>query len=137
MRKFKNLAREEGGSSAVQFALGLPVLLALLFGIIEFGRMLWVESTIEHAAAQGARYASVRGAESETPVTDAQIINFVESQVVGIKSSDVNVLVNWMPNKFSGSEVEIELDYQFEFVFFGFQPFGPVALEGTATMTVL
>jgi Flp pilus assembly protein TadG len=133
----RKIGRDENGSAIVQFALGLPVLLGLLFGVIEFGRMLWVESTIEHAAADGARFAALHGAESEVPATDAQIISFVEDRAAGLRSIDVNVAVNWMNNNFSGSEVEIDVIYQFNFIFFAFAPFGPVTLEGTATMTVL
>lgn len=136
-KKFRAIGKDEKGSAIVQFALGLPVLLAMLFGVIEFGRMLWVESTLEHAAADGARFAAIHGAESEIPVTDAQIVTFVENRAQGLKSSDINVAVNWMNNNFSGSEVEIDVTYQFNFIFFAFVPFGPVNLEGTATMTVL
>jgi Flp pilus assembly protein TadG len=47
------------GASAVEFALILPILILLLFGIIEFGRGYNARNTITHAAREGARAAAV------------------------------------------------------------------------------
>ncbi len=47
------------GSSAVEFALVLPVLVLLVFGIIEFGRAFNAYVTVTHAAREGARMAAV------------------------------------------------------------------------------
>jgi hypothetical protein len=41
----------------VEFALVLPFLLFLLFGIIEFGRLLWSYMAVQNAARFGVRYA--------------------------------------------------------------------------------
>ena len=47
------------GQSLVEMALTLPILVLLLFGILELGRMLdaWIVAT--NAAREGARYAAV------------------------------------------------------------------------------
>ncbi|MFF5175551.1 TadE/TadG family type IV pilus assembly protein [Micromonospora sp. NPDC000089] len=47
------------GAAAVEMALVLPLLLLLLFGIIDFGRMLNAQLTLTEAAHDGARAASV------------------------------------------------------------------------------
>ena len=41
----------------VEFALALPVLLALLFGVIEFARIFQAWLSIENGARAGVRYA--------------------------------------------------------------------------------
>ena len=46
------------GQTLVEFALSLPILLALLFGIIEFGRLFQSWVTLQNAARTAARYAS-------------------------------------------------------------------------------
>src|SRR6185312_11491700 len=52
----RKTARErERGAAAVEFALVLPVLLMLIFGIIDFGRMLAAKIVITEAAREGAR----------------------------------------------------------------------------------
>ena len=43
------------GSSAVEFALILPLLLTILFGIIDFGRLEYERITVTQAAFEGAR----------------------------------------------------------------------------------
>jgi Flp pilus assembly protein TadG len=41
----------------VEFALIAPVLFALLFGIIDLGRIFWADQDVATAAREGARYA--------------------------------------------------------------------------------
>lgn len=47
--------RLDRGSSAVEFALVLPLLLLLLFGMIDFGRLLYTKVELSSAAREGAR----------------------------------------------------------------------------------
>lgn len=51
--------RRERGAAAVEFALVLPILIMLIFGIIDFGRMLNARITITEAAREGARAAAL------------------------------------------------------------------------------
>jgi Flp pilus assembly protein TadG len=51
--------RAAKGASAVEFALVLPVLLLILFGIIEYGWVLTYQIVLTNAVSQGAR-AGVR-----------------------------------------------------------------------------
>lgn len=47
------------GAAAVEFALVLPLLLLLVFGIIDFGRALNAQVTITQAAREGARLVAL------------------------------------------------------------------------------
>ncbi len=47
------------GTASVEFALVLPLLLALLFGIIEFGFLFKDQLSIQQSAREGARVAAV------------------------------------------------------------------------------
>jgi Flp pilus assembly protein TadG len=49
----------ERGAAAVEFALVVPVLLMLVFGIVNFGQFLSVRQAATQAAAEGARAAAV------------------------------------------------------------------------------
>lgn len=54
-----HLVRNQSGASAAEFALVLPVLLVLLFGIIDGGLWLWTFNKAEKATQEGARVAVV------------------------------------------------------------------------------
>ena len=51
----------ERGSAAVEFALILPVLVVLVFGIAEFGRIYHVQTTVSGAAREGVRSMALTG----------------------------------------------------------------------------
>jgi len=53
------LLRDTSGSGAAEFALVLPLLLILIFGIIDAGRFLWQYNEAEKAAQVGVRVAVV------------------------------------------------------------------------------
>lgn len=55
----RNFLRDRSGSSAAEFALVLPLLLILLFGIIDAGRWIWTYNQAEKATQMGARMAIV------------------------------------------------------------------------------
>ena len=53
------LRRACGGATAVEFALVAPVFLALVFGVIEYSRLLWTEQALQQAAIDGARCMAI------------------------------------------------------------------------------
>jgi hypothetical protein len=57
--KRRNKDRWKRGSSAVEFALALPVFILLVIGIIEFGWYFFVQHTLQYATREGMRLALV------------------------------------------------------------------------------
>lgn len=55
----KSFFKKERGQAIVEFALVLPILLALLCGIIDFGWIYYNQITLNNAAREGARYAVI------------------------------------------------------------------------------
>jgi hypothetical protein len=47
------------GQATVEFALVLIVLLAMLYGIMEVGRLFFINAEVENAAREGAHYAAL------------------------------------------------------------------------------
>ncbi len=70
----------ERSQALIEFALVSPVLLLLLFGIIDIGRAIFYYDTINHAAREGARVA-VR-ASNQLP-TNADVLAAVSGQMLG------------------------------------------------------
>ncbi len=60
------------GAAAVEMAIILPLLLTLIFGIIEFGRAMMVQQILVNAAREATRRAIVPGA------TDQQVHGIVK-----------------------------------------------------------
>jgi Flp pilus assembly protein TadG len=52
--------RQDQGAAAVEFALVLPLVLLLVCGIVDFGRMLNIQITLSAAAREGARWEALR-----------------------------------------------------------------------------
>lgn len=55
----RKISLDQSGSSATEFALALPLLIVLLFGIIDAGRWIWTYNQAEKATQMGARFAIV------------------------------------------------------------------------------
>jgi hypothetical protein len=64
----------------IEFALVSPVLLLLLFGVIDIGRAIFYYDTLSHAAREGARVA-VRA--SNALPTNADVLTAVSGQMLG------------------------------------------------------
>jgi Flp pilus assembly protein TadG len=54
-----SLAAAQGGATAVEFALVLPMFLMLVFGTTEFGRLLWTKQALQETAIAGARCVAI------------------------------------------------------------------------------
>jgi Flp pilus assembly protein TadG len=84
-----NLIRSDRGAAAVEFALLLPVLILLVFGIVEFGRAYNLYLAVTHAAREGARIASVRNG---TGATDGEIkTQIADRSAIGVMESNIEI----------------------------------------------
>jgi len=60
--------KKSKAQAMVEFAIALPVLLLLLYGIIEVGRWLFIYSSVVTASRQAVRYGSATGVGTSTTV---------------------------------------------------------------------
>ncbi|MBU3628874.1 TadE/TadG family type IV pilus assembly protein [Polynucleobacter sp. AP-Reno-20A-A9] len=51
--------RRDSGVAAVEFALILPLLMMIVFGIINYGILLYDQAVITNAAREGARWGAI------------------------------------------------------------------------------
>jgi Flp pilus assembly protein TadG len=75
--------RNERGAAAVEFALLLPLLVVILFGIIAFGIALMRTVNYVSAAREGARYAAVHCRPESTSCTSTLIQDRVTQSANG------------------------------------------------------
>ena len=59
MSRLSHLLRDRRGASAAEFAMVLPLMLILLLGVIDAGRLMWTWNRAEKATQLGVRYAAV------------------------------------------------------------------------------
>jgi hypothetical protein len=72
--------RGERSQALIEFSLVAPVLLLLLFGVIDLGRAIFYYDTLSHAATEGARTA-IR-ASTQLP-TNSDVLTAVTAQMAG------------------------------------------------------
>jgi Flp pilus assembly protein TadG len=74
----------DSGATIVEFALVLPLLLILIIGLIDFGRMGFVEVSITSASREGARLSSFY---PDGTVSQQDVDTLVESSAPGAAST--------------------------------------------------
>jgi Flp pilus assembly protein TadG len=85
---------DERGTTAIEFGLTAPAFFAVLFGIIEFGLIMWTQAGLQHGAEMAARCASI-----DTIVCGNQsaIQNYAAQQAFGLNPSPSNFAVSTQP----------------------------------------
>lgn len=57
--KIRSFSKGQGGATVAEFAIVASVFFMMIFGIIEFGRLLYTHNALTDAARRGARYAAL------------------------------------------------------------------------------
>ncbi len=84
--RFRN-KRNSRAAAVVEMAVVLPVLLTILFGIIEFGWTFMVYQSITNAAREGCRVAVLEGS-TDTDIS-SRVDNYME--LIGINNYQLNI----------------------------------------------
>ncbi len=103
MRPLLLAGRDQRGSTMVEFALVAPVLILLVMGIMEFGRLFQVWLVVTHAAREGGRYAAVGKSSSEvrtqviaaSPSLDTGLLSITTQNAQGPSGTSVTVQVSY------------------------------------------
>jgi Flp pilus assembly protein TadG len=137
----------QGGSTLVEQAIILPVLLALFFGAIDMGRALYSYSFVSYIAREATRWASVRSLPPAGPVSTTEVTNFVKSTAGGaLDPARITVNTNWIPPangspactanpKKPGCVVQVTVKYDFVFTL-PFLPGGTVPMSSESQMII-
>jgi Flp pilus assembly protein TadG len=108
-------APRDRGAAAVEFALLLPLLALLVFGIVDFGRGLNAQITLTQAAREGARMAALGE-------PNANVVSGTQGAATGL--SPVSVTVTSCPaDAGAGVNAIVQVSYTFTFL----TPVGSIA----------
>ncbi len=99
MIRISDARRDEDGAAAVEFAIVLPVLLLIVFGIIDFGRAFWVKNNLVAAMREGGRVASAGFLNQNDPsgVAAQKVADYINATIGGptpVTASQVSVQKN-------------------------------------------
>ena len=118
------------GQTLIEFALIAPVLIILLFGIIDFGLMLNRRITLEHAVREGSRYGMVTAdcaaIQQRTADRAGDIID-PGDVTVSYQSPDGSAVTSAIP----GDNVKVSAPFDWQFPLMS--RFGVGAIHGNAS----
>jgi hypothetical protein len=102
------LRQPDRGAAAVEAALVLPILLLIVFGIIDFGRMLNAQITLNEAAREGARAVALDASWESRVDTAARGLG-------GVAQLDADV-VECGPAPHPDDDAVLTLNYSFSYI---------------------
>jgi len=118
---------ESRGQSILEFALTLPIFLAIVVGVVDVGHAVVARSLLANCAREGARSAIF-------PQTgDGTVISAVNSQALflgTIPSSDISISPTTTSARVSGTTVTVTVTYQFH-------PITPLAREAMGSILTM
>lgn len=113
--------RSQRGAAAVEFALLVPILLALVFGMIEFGRLFNAQITLQHAVREGVRDFAVHQDHDQ-----AVDITVDAASLIGLTKDDVDVPSDCTP----GDPTTVSANYPFTYLVWDFGSGGTLEAKG-------
>ena len=124
LRRFLGgMAAQTQGAATVEFAMVLPAMLIGILGIMETGRLVWVQNSLQFAAEEAGRFAMVNATASSAVLT-TRVIN----KLAGVNPDSVTVVVT--PDAVGGVNfVRIDATTTFQFLS-GLLPVGSITLTG-------
>lgn len=113
-RPFRRLKKDERGVAAVETAFTFPLMLLLLFGIFEIGRLVYTQAALNFAAEEATRFAVVR----EGTVTTAEVEAYASSRLLAMVDSTAAVFTASAPvDPVTNTSIfTVQVDYPYSFM---------------------
>jgi hypothetical protein len=96
----------KNGQSLVEMAVVLPILILILMGIIEFGRIFNAQLILQNLSREGARYAAIGKPDHETIQMLSQ-----QSSLLGSSGSIGITIKPSFSNRTRGESVTVKVEY--------------------------
>lgn len=131
------LLRRDEGTAAVEFGLVASVLLVLMLGTIDVGRLLWIQHSLSTRVSDALRYASLRGAGSGHPASAEQVVAYLRQGLGGTDPERLAVEVGWEPDNRPNARVTVDARYVYDSILTPLMPVEGLVLRSTKTTIVI
>lgn len=98
-----SIFKNKKGQELAEFAMTLPILIFLVFGIFDLGRIVYLYSSMQNSAREGARFGVVN------PWQENQVISRTRERTFGISPTDLSVIVTY-----DCEHVKVHVGYTFD-----------------------
>jgi Flp pilus assembly protein TadG len=120
------LRQARSGATAVEFAFVAPLLLLLLLGLAEIGRVMWTQSALQFAVQEAARCAAIQSQPAPGQVTAVcgtadDVAAYAAAKVPALSLTAADFTVN--AQAACGDQVTASVPYKF--LLFGIFPGAP------------
>ncbi|MDX8466073.1 pilus assembly protein [Mesorhizobium sp. VK23B] len=130
-QRVKAFAGNASGGAAIEFALIVPFLIMLLFGIFAFGWSMNSESSVRYALE-----ASARSLQLDNTMTQAQIQAIATKRLQALGLKDVNVTITTDPPSGGFKMAHVNASYAFVISFPYFSDF-PINYSTTVNVPLI
>lgn len=103
---FRWSKKKERGQSMLEFALVLPVLLVVLAGVLDLGRLYFAYVAVTDAAGEGASYAAIH------PDNTAEIVARAQDATGGLVEIDEDLVQVYYPEDLDQA-IAVDVTYEF------------------------
>lgn len=115
---FSKYFRKQTGAAMVEFAIVLPLLLMLIFGIIEFSILLFNKAMVTNASREGARLGIVYSYPNPIPVADviARVQSYTGNHLItfGPAASPTTTVAGDCST--AGNQLTVNVSYPYQFL---------------------
>lgn len=136
MTRLLNLSRDERGTAVIEFAIALPILVSMIWGIFQLALLFEANAGIQNALGAGARYATIYDPSTSSHVpTVGDIKDKMEAALFGPPDGTYEVVEPSTPTGGAGYMVlEVKYTRAMNFLFF---PGPTVTLDRTKQVYVV
>ena len=128
----------ERGTSAVEFAIVFPLLVLLLFGIVEFSLILYDKAMLTNASREGARAGIVSQLVRKTDAEIKSVVdNYCKNYLLTFGTANTSVVTVTRTGLQFGDELSVKVTYTYGFLAlpnFVTGIVGPMNLTATTVM---
>ena len=109
--------KHQRGATAVEFAIVFPLLILVMFGIIEFSIILYDKAMITNASREGARAGIVsQSPRVDIPTIQGVVDNYCRLYLISFRSGAAPVTIVARTGSTFGSELSVTVTYTYSFL---------------------